>query len=66
MKHVRAGDTLIARGHSFNQRGLIIGVYHSDGSPPYLVRWGDDDREAMFEPGADTELIRADQDDVIG
>jgi hypothetical protein len=58
MKGVRVGDSVVITGRSFNRRGLIVGVYTVDGTPPYLVRWCDDHREAMFQPGAGTRLLR--------
>lgn len=34
----------------------ILMVQHPDGSPPYLVRWSDDDEEALVFPGPDAEV----------
>ncbi len=59
MSGVEVGDWVFEPGRSYNPHGLVVGVYHEDGSPPYLVCWCDERREAMFHPGADTKLIRA-------
>jgi hypothetical protein len=39
------------------RKGLVVGVRHSDGSPPYLVRWTDDDRESLVFPGPDAHVV---------
>ena len=31
----------------------VLAVRGADGSPPYLVRWGDTGHEALFFPGSD-------------
>ena len=36
MRHV--GDRLLVEGDE-GRTGLIIGVPHADGSPPYIVKW---------------------------
>ncbi|MGR6998245.1 DUF1918 domain-containing protein [Yinghuangia aomiensis] len=38
--------------------GLVIRVDHSDGSPPYWVRWTDDDHESLFFPGPEARIER--------
>lgn len=55
----RPGDWVISGRRSYNRRGLIVAVYHADGSPPYLICWSDDGREALFEPGPDCRLVPA-------
>ncbi|HEU5161022.1 MAG TPA: DUF1918 domain-containing protein [Streptosporangiaceae bacterium] len=37
--------------------GEIIEVSHADGSPPYLVRWSDDDHPTLIFPGPDARVI---------
>jgi hypothetical protein len=37
--------------------GEIIEVSHVDGSPPYLVRWSDDDRPTLIYPGTDARIV---------
>ena len=34
--------------------GEIVEVHHPDGSPPYVVRWTDDDQTSVVFPGSDT------------
>ncbi len=31
--------------------GVITGLHHEDGSPPYTVRWLDDGHETLVFPG---------------
>jgi len=53
------GDRLIADGDRA-RTGLIIGVPHADGSPPYIVKWLADGHIAMVSPGHFARLIPAD------
>jgi hypothetical protein len=53
------GDRLILEGtHVGDARriGLVLEVRHEDGTPPYLVRWLNDDHEALVFPGPDARL----------
>jgi Domain of unknown function (DUF1918) len=59
MTEARIGDWILEPSRSYNQRGLIVGVYSSRGTPPYLVHWQDDGRDSMIEPGPDTQLVHA-------
>lgn len=34
-------------------------VEHADGSPPYTVKWTDDDRETLFFPGPEAHVENA-------
>ncbi len=48
------GDRLILAGTHVgdHQRvGIVIEVHGTDGGPPYLVRWLDDDHESLCFPG---------------
>jgi Domain of unknown function (DUF1918) len=57
------GDRLVLEGaHVGDLRriGLIIAVNHSDGTPPYQVRWPDG-HEALIFPGPDAHVERAAQ-----
>ncbi|MFF7250205.1 DUF1918 domain-containing protein [Embleya sp. NPDC008237] len=36
--------------------GLVIRVDHEDGTPPYQVRWTEDDHESLFFPGPETHV----------
>jgi hypothetical protein len=50
------GDRIIIKGHKLGEHGRdceVLEVPHGDGSPPYVVRWGDSGREALFFPGSD-------------
>lgn len=56
------GDWLIVEGthgSSTRRQGLIVEVSHTDGSPPYLVRWLDDDHESLIFPGPDARVVQA-------
>lgn len=56
------GDRLIVEGtHLGDPRrvGLITELRHVDGTPPYLVRWLDNDHEALVFPGPDARVERA-------
>jgi hypothetical protein len=54
--HVR--DRLLVEGDSA-RTGLIIGVPHADGSPPYIVRWLANGQIAMVFPGEFARVIPA-------
>ncbi|MCE3555158.1 DUF1918 domain-containing protein [Pseudonocardia sp. RS11V-5] len=57
----RIGDWLIvppAPHESHGRRGQIVGLVHPDGSPPYRVRWLDDDHESLVFPPPDAHLER--------
>ncbi|RSN60919.1 DUF1918 domain-containing protein [Amycolatopsis sp. WAC 04182] len=54
------GDWLVIKGSTLgkpDQRGLIIEVHSSDGTPPYVVRWLQDDHVSMVFPGPDAVII---------
>ncbi|MEU2348490.1 DUF1918 domain-containing protein [Modestobacter sp. NPDC049651] len=58
MSGVRAevGNWLVVRGRLLDQQvriGQVVEVAHADGSPPYVVRWTDDDRTSVVFPGSD-------------
>jgi hypothetical protein len=60
----KAGDWLVIKGLTVDraeQRGLITEVRSGDGSPPYVVRWLDSDREALVFPGPDSVIVTAEQ-----
>jgi hypothetical protein len=55
----RVGDWIVVEpvhldGH--RRRGQVIGLEHSDGTPPYTVRWTEDDRETLFFPGPEAHI----------
>lgn len=56
--YAHVGDRLLVEGDSA-RTGLIIGVPHADGSPPYIVRWLANGQIAMVIPGEFARLIPA-------
>jgi hypothetical protein len=50
------GDRLIVEGDP-GRTGLIIGVPHEDGSPPYIVKWLANGHIAMVSPGQFARII---------
>lgn len=50
----RVGDSLVIEGRTLDdprRQGEIVQVPHPDGSPPYRVRWPEDDHESLVFPG---------------
>lgn len=52
------GDRLMVEGDPA-RAGLIIGVPHEDGSPPYIVKWLTNGHIAMVSPGQFARIIPA-------
>ena len=55
----QVGDRLVLEGtHVGDHRrvGVVMGVEHTDGTPPYTVRWLDDDHESLVFPGPDARV----------
>ncbi|MQS17131.1 DUF1918 domain-containing protein [Streptomyces kaniharaensis] len=53
------GDRIIVQGTrpgAARRDGEIVGLHHPDGSPPYDVRWSDNDRVTEYFPGPDTRI----------
>ncbi|MFI1991531.1 DUF1918 domain-containing protein [Actinoplanes sp. NPDC020271] len=53
------GDRIIIEGkHLGDSRriGIITGVAHNDGSPPYDVRWLEDGYTSVVIPGAEARI----------
>ena len=53
------GDRLACEGTrvgDHRRTGVIVALHHPDGSPPYTVRWQDDDHETIVFPGTDAHL----------
>ncbi|MFC9555261.1 DUF1918 domain-containing protein [Rhodococcus sp. NPDC056960] len=64
--HAEPGDWLVVKGtivDSPDEVGHIIEVRHSDGAPPYLVRWIRDGHEALVFPGPDAHVVTAAEKD---
>jgi hypothetical protein len=60
----KVGDWLVIKGATLDrpdQRGLITEVHSSDGSPPYVVRWLDNDHLATVFPGPDAIVVTAEE-----
>jgi Domain of unknown function (DUF1918) len=54
----RVGDRLLPDGEQ-RRAGVIIGLQHADGSPPYVVKWLNDGHLALVFPGPYTKLVHA-------
>jgi hypothetical protein len=53
------GDRLVMDGKHLGdarRAGVIIGVGHVDGTPPYQVRWLDDGRTTLIFPGVEARI----------
>jgi Domain of unknown function (DUF1918) len=59
--YAQAGDLLIVDGDT-RRVGLIIQVPHTDGTPPYVVRWQATGHIAMVSPGEFARVIHPDDD----
>lgn len=54
------GDWLVIKGSTVgkpDQRGLIIEARSSDGTPPYVVHWLQDDHVSTVFPGPDAVIV---------
>ena len=52
----KPGDRIIIKGHRLGEPdhdGEILEVRGPDGTPPYLVRWGDSGHVGLLFPGSD-------------
>jgi hypothetical protein len=50
----KIGDRLVIDGTNVGDRrriGIVTGVAHPDGTPPFVVRWLSDDHESVVFPG---------------
>ena len=56
--HPQVGDLLLVEGDTA-RIGLIIGVPHDDGSPPYIIKWLATGGIAMVSPGEYARVIAA-------
>jgi hypothetical protein len=54
--YAHVGDRLNVEGDPA-RTGLIIGVPHDDGSPPYIVKWLANGHIAMVSPGQFARVI---------
>ncbi|MCF6506455.1 DUF1918 domain-containing protein [Blastococcus sp. MG754426] len=56
---VRVGDRLVVHSRRVDdgvREGEVVEIPHADGSPPYVVRWLDDQRTSLVFPGPDVSL----------
>ncbi|MBO3752739.1 DUF1918 domain-containing protein [Streptosporangiaceae bacterium NEAU-GS5] len=61
--HATIGDKLViesTQGGSARRLGVITGLRHPDGSPPYVVHWLDAEHETLVFPGPDARIIPKD------
>jgi hypothetical protein len=57
--NAQVGDQIVLeRTHLDEARrvGVVVAVAHSDGSPPYQVRWLEDGRTTLIFPGAEARI----------
>lgn len=57
--HAHVGDWIVVESGHLNghrRRGQVVRLEHPDGTPPYVVRWIEDDRETVFFPGPETHV----------
>ena len=52
------GDRLLV-GHGRHRIGLVIGVPHDDGQPPYIIKWENDGHIAMVFPDQYSRIVPA-------
>jgi len=55
----QVGDRLVLNGIHLGDTGrigVITDVRHSDGTPPYQVRWLDDGHETLVFPGPEAHI----------
>jgi hypothetical protein len=53
------GDRLVVESTHLDEPrrvGIIVGLRHSDGSPPYVVRWLNEEHETLVFPGPDARI----------
>ncbi len=58
------GDRLVVESpHTDEPRriGVITALRHADGSPPYTVRWLDEEHEVLIFPGPDAHIEHPDR-----
>jgi Domain of unknown function (DUF1918) len=60
--YAKPGDWLVIKSAVLDmpaRRGLITEVHGADGTAPYVVRWLDNDHEAIVFPGPDAHIETA-------
>lgn len=64
LMQAKVGDWLVIKGARIDrpgQRGLILEVHSTDGSPPYVVRWLETGHIATVFPGPDAIVVTAEE-----
>ncbi len=56
----RVGDRLIVEGDA-ERIGVVIGLQHETGAPPYVIKWLSDGHVALVFPGPYARIIPAGQ-----
>jgi uncharacterized protein DUF1918 len=56
----RVGDRLVVAGDD-DRVGVVIGLRHEDGSPPYVIRWLSGGHVALVSPGPYARIVPAEQ-----
>ena len=54
------GDRIVVKAHSVDEPDRdceVIDVHGVDGTPPYVVRWGDNGHVGLFFPGSDAMVV---------
>ncbi len=58
--HAKVGDRIVILAQTIGKRVArdceVLEVRGPDGTPPYLVRWGDNGHVALFFPGSDASV----------
>jgi hypothetical protein len=63
----KVGDKLVVVGHHVGEHGReaeILEVHGTDGAPPYLVRWTEDQHQALVFPGSDASIVHVPRHEV--
>ena len=53
------GDRIVLEGTHLGDRrrvGVVVGLAHDEGTPPYQVKWLDDGRTSLIFPGAEARV----------
>lgn len=56
----KVGDWLVVHSRRVDdglREGQVVEVPHADGSPPYMVRWVDDDHVSLVFPSSDATVL---------
>jgi hypothetical protein len=59
--YARKGDRIVIRNQHLGspvRDAEVLEVEHSDGTPPYRVRWSDTGHESLFFPGPDAYVAQ--------